>query len=63
MSARVQLIFSLPARRIVWTSQMIKVPSEEVAEIKWIDKTSLTSLKLFDNSLSALRVYFSNHNI
>jgi ADP-ribose pyrophosphatase YjhB (NUDIX family) len=39
-------------------SQAFKVPSEELAEVKWVDKNTIKELKTYDNCMRALNAYW-----
>jgi 8-oxo-dGTP diphosphatase len=36
----------------------LQVPSEEIAEVRWIDQSELANLKMYDNCLHALKAYW-----
>lgn len=40
--------------------QPFLVPSEELAEIKWVDQNSFQQLKTFDNCVRALKTFWRN---
>jgi 8-oxo-dGTP diphosphatase len=42
-------------------AQRFSVPSKELAEVRWVDKNTLSQLKTYDNCMRALNFYFS-HN-
>jgi ADP-ribose pyrophosphatase YjhB (NUDIX family) len=39
-----------------------KIPSEELAETKWVDQNSLDEVKLFRNCIKPMQAYWNNNN-
>jgi ADP-ribose pyrophosphatase YjhB (NUDIX family) len=38
--------------------QAFKVPSEELAEMKWVDKNAISEFKIYDDCKSAINIYW-----
>jgi hypothetical protein len=41
-------------------SQPFRIPSEELAEVKWVDEKTIGELKTYDNCMRAISTYFRN---
>jgi ADP-ribose pyrophosphatase YjhB (NUDIX family) len=51
-------LFLMFAATLIYPSQPFMVPSQEIAEARWIDKTSFTDFKFYEECKNALEVFW-----